>query len=141
MKPESTVIAVIGKKARSETRVTIATVAGKPVIHARIWYRPRHFKDGQPMIPTRRGIAFAPEKATPVAKALLKAAGLCLYNTGAHSQGNPKARGLHAFPRCLWCKAEFLPRTRRGKNAQRFCDSKCKDAWHYAERCRASAAA
>lgn len=81
MKPEPTVVAVFRKNDRAEIRVTLDSVRGKPIIHARTWYRPRHFKDDEPMIPTKRGLAFTPEKAGPLAAALLEAAALCLYKS------------------------------------------------------------
>ncbi len=137
MKRDSTIVSVIDRAARAETRVTISTVAGKPVIHARVWYRPRHFKDGQPMIPTRRGLAFMPGKAVPLAKAILKAAGLCLSNTALSDPRSLHHSRAHAFKRCDWCKATFLARVLRGHSPQRFCDSLCRSAWHYAQRCRA----
>src|SRR5437588_4983365 len=35
-------------------------------------------------------------------------------------------------PACLWCEAEFEPR--KGGSPQRFCNSKCRDAFHSAGR-------
>jgi hypothetical protein len=35
-------------------------------------------------------------------------------------------------PACLWCETEFEPR--KGGSPQRFCNSKCRDAFHSAGR-------
>src|SRR5437773_8004601 len=35
-------------------------------------------------------------------------------------------------PACLWCDTEFEPR--KGGSPQRFCNSKCRDAFHSAGR-------
>lgn len=66
-------IAAIPKGKRAEIRVTLQEYHGRTVLDLRVWHRPRHFKDRDPMVRTPRGITVAIERAQFIAQALLQA--------------------------------------------------------------------
>lgn len=63
-------IAAIPKGDRAEIRIAIDRMGVRRVIDVRLWFRPPHFADDQPMIPTKRGITTTPENARAIADAI-----------------------------------------------------------------------
>jgi len=69
-------IAAIPKGQGAEIRVALDQVRKRQLVDVRLWFRPPHFNEDEPMIPTRRGITTTPETAQEVADAIQKAVDL-----------------------------------------------------------------